>query len=441
VAASCIYIKIEPLDVNCQLQTVASVKMQRVVFLLKLIVFFVASFVCRGGGTDYPRFSLECSLNGYLKEAGECVCAPQWKGPSCNTLKFKPNSGKVVIANPGGAWTWGGSPIYNPADGKFHLFFSYMQNGCGLLHYQTNSVVKHAVAPAPYGPWKILPKPALEPRQLGRFWDSGAIHGPEIHFDKSSKIYLLFYMGTTLEKPKKRPNCYKNSNAKLVDLSSTRRIGLAWSHSIEEGKEEWKRFERPILSPSKPNGWDSSDVSNAAPLVFPNGSVLLAYRGGGDGVALGGGIGLAFSDHWNRSSFRRISDGKMLFAAEDATLWRESSGSSSSLYTYHMLVHRFASKNGSTVGKRVGGHAFSNNGFSAWNYNESQFSYATRVQWINTTFTTLYRRERPKVLFVNETLKYLFNGAWPCHVGPENVDRYDTKVGCQSVTMVAEVGG
>ena len=45
------------------------------------------------------------------------------------------------------------------------------------------------------------------------------------------------------------------------------------------------------------------------------------------------------------------------------------------------------------------------------------------------------------MLFVNETLKYLFNGAWPCHVGPENVDRYDTKVGCQSVTMVAEVGG
>lgn len=99
--------------------------------------------------------------------------------------------------------------------------------------------------------------------------------------------------------------------------------------------------------------------------MFSNGSVLLAYRGGGDGVALGGGIGIAYSTHWNQSVFHRVGEGKMLFSAEDAILWREKQQyNGEDTYTYHMLVHRFASGNGSTSGIQVGGHAFSLNGFS-----------------------------------------------------------------------------
>ena len=38
--------------------------------------------------------------------------------------------------------------------GKWHLFYSLMVNACGLLHYQTNSVVKHAISDSgPLGPW------------------------------------------------------------------------------------------------------------------------------------------------------------------------------------------------------------------------------------------------------------------------------------------------
>ena len=87
--------------------------------------------------------------------------------------------------------------------------------------------------------------------------------------------------------------------------SSSRRIGLAWSRSIAEGHEHWHRVggggsggsdgdhdSGVILGPRAEAGhWDSGDVSNAAPVVLPNGTVLLGYRAGGDGVALGGGIG------------------------------------------------------------------------------------------------------------------------------------------------------
>ena len=179
--------------------------------------------------------------------------------------------------------------------------------------------------------------------------------------------------------------------------------------------------------------------------MFPNGSVLLAYRGGGDGVALGGGIGIAYSTHWNYSLFNRVGEGEMLFSAEDATLWREKhQHDNEETYSYHMLVHRFASGNGSTSGTQVGGHAFSLNGFSDWNYDSSLDTYTTTVNWKNGTSSTLYRRERPKLLSVGNKVgltdqKYLFNGAWPCHLGPENVDRYDSKVGCQSVTMIEEI--
>ena len=67
-----------------------------------------------------------------------------------------------------------------------------------------------------------------------------------------------------------------------------------------------------------------AQVSNAAPLLLPNGTALLGYRAGGDGVALGGGIGLAVAPSW-RGPYARAgpSAARMLFPAEDAALYRD----------------------------------------------------------------------------------------------------------------------
>lgn len=50
----------------------------------------------------------------------------------------------------------------------------------------------------------------------------------------------------------------------------------------------------PILS-TRPGKWDSTRVSNPAAVIYPNGSVLLAYRGNGKGR---GGVGVAVAPHW-----------------------------------------------------------------------------------------------------------------------------------------------
>ena len=179
--------------------------------------------------TQSTPSSIKCSLNGwYNNNNNSCICNSKWSGNTCNQIQFKKNTARVIIPdnvnNVNKPWTWGGTPIYNPIDRNYHIFFSYMQNECGLLHYQTNSIVKHGVSSSPLGPWKILSRPSLEPRD-GE-WDSGAIHGPEIHYDRSSNVYLLFYMGTTLRDDMKRPNCIENANASIIDISKSRRIGL-----------------------------------------------------------------------------------------------------------------------------------------------------------------------------------------------------------------------
>eukprot|EP00040_Diaphanoeca_grandis_P043924 m.269506 g.269506 ORF g.269506 m.269506 type:complete len:408 (+) comp84705_c0_seq1:158-1381(+) len=385
--------------------------------------------------------SERCYLNGEFVD-GVCKCKPHWVGELCERLELQPHTAHVIeptasttpiaISSSSQPWTWGGSPIFDATTSTYHMFYSSMTRGCGLLHYQTNSVVLHAVAKTPLGPWMTQAQPALQPRP--HHWDSGAIHGPEIHFDASTRVWLLFYMGTHFDGA--TPDCNANVSAPIIDVSSTRRIGLAWSASLESGKELWHRFDTPILSPRPKPFWDWTDVSNAAPLVFPNGSVLMGYRGGGDGVALGGGIGMAFASSWNATFERRSLDGdggQMLFAAEDGTMWRDSNDN-----TFHMLVHRFASGNGTTAGADVGGHAFSRDGWH-WHFDHTVSCYNTTITWKNMTTTTLYRRERPKLLQTQSQGWFLFSGAWPCHFGPQAQDKYDTQHGCNSQTMIESI--
>lgn len=305
-----------------------------------------------------------CSLNGVLRQ-GRCVCDPGWRSGatgSCELLNLADTLSSLhgTDLRPGDptapgntTWLWGGSPI--EVAGAWHLYFSEITEGCGLLHYQTNSVVRHATGPTISGPWTVVAAlPALSPR-FGH-WDSGAVHGPSITRDPASGLFLLFYMGTTVTTL--RPDCRANPSSLPVMNSSSRRIGLAWSVSLEPGQEQWHRapstlggdYHSGMILQPRPNGWDSSDVSNAAPLILQNGTVLLGYRAGGDGVALGGGIGMAVADHWNGTYTRRGAAARaMLFSAEDGALWQDSRGN------LHFFVHRFAAGNGSTAGAEVGG--------------------------------------------------------------------------------------
>ena len=110
------------------------------------------------------------------------------------------------------------------------------------------------------------------------------------------------------------------------------------------------------------------------------------------------------------------------------------------------------SDNGSTMGKEVGGHAYSHDGL-VWTYSPHA-AYNTTVRYGpltartgvkrgNSSTAALYRRERPKPLFDAKTGRWLalFNGAWPCHVGAENDDTKDARAGCETFTLMTAVGG
>ena len=252
-----------------------------------------------------------------------------------------------------------------------------------------------------------------------------AAPAPAVHRDPVSRRYLLFYEATHRAEPPL--DCVAQPAAPPLDVSKTRRIGVASAVSL---LGPWERLDQPILAPRAAGAWDAGDVSNAAPHLLTNGTTLLGYRANGDGVALGGGIGVAVAATWRGPYTRTGPTARhMLFAAEDGALYADRRGH------LHMLVHRFASANGSTAGSAVGGHAWSADGIT-WAYAEDSTAYTTAVRWENGTSTQLYRRERPKPALDSEgRLIALFNGAWPCHSGGEDDDSLDGPIGCYSFTM------
>ena len=164
--------------------------------------------------------------------------------------------------------------------------------------------------------------------------------------------------------------------------------------------------------------------------MFPNGSVLLAYRAGGDGVALGGGIGIAFAEHWSAGYARIAGHDSMLFAAEDAYLFQDHNSN------YHMLVHAFRNLS-------VGGHAWSRDGLK-WTYApDDEPAYSSTMRWTNGSSTTIYRRERPQPLVIDGQIQALLTGAWPCHLTDDpNTDVPDgaaSGFSCASFTAVTPI--
>ena len=384
--------------------------------------------------TKICKADVDCHLAGACV-AGQCLCDPEWAGLHCEHLAVGASSSAVRDEREH-SWSWGGTPAQDPASGLWHLFYSFMVQTCGLLHYQTNSIVRHAVSTSPKGPWRDIGV-ALAPRPWPS-WDFGNVHAPTVRYDATTKQWLLFYEATFWRHG--AVDCRVNRTAPAVYVSRTRRIGVAAAASLHG---PWRRLDAPILAPRAPSAWDSSDVSNAAPLVLPNGSVVLAYRAGGDGVALGGGIGVAVAPTWKGPYERRgPTRTRMLFAAEDPALW-PAVGPRGERRGFHMLVHRFAAipPNGSSVAAGVGGHAFSLDGLE-WRYApHGAPAYDNAVVWRgNGSRTRLYRRERPQpVIDAHGRLLGLFNGAWPCHHGREDDDAHDAAVGCASFTLWTEV--
>jgi hypothetical protein len=120
-------------------------------------------------GNDYGSCttSADCAYNGECvkqndaertdpESVGVCKCFAGWLGSTCEVfdlLPVNPHQGGLKLPNHDSS-TWGGSVLFNDADGLYHMFASEILYNCGLYSWTTNSQVIRAVSESPYGPYR-----------------------------------------------------------------------------------------------------------------------------------------------------------------------------------------------------------------------------------------------------------------------------------------------
>jgi len=367
------------------------------------------------------RNAMDCSLGGQCVE-GRCQCYPIWQGARCERLAIgeASNTSTNGYRNPKGA-SWGGSVI-RADDGSYHMFVSFISRDCALGSWKFNSVIHHAVSEQPDGPY------SFREEVLSEF-----AHNPTITRAPDG-TYLLYHIGETLSGDDRLlylRDCRKGKEVKPQRSTSSGgavnfdgRIRVAFSKSLD-GPWELLDKGRPIMQPRRGNYWDTV-VTNPAPLVLKNGSVLLYYRGDDRFHPDFKGqrhrkIGVAFAESW-RGPYRRIRDSPITPSGEDPVVFANSDGSG-----FHML---FENKFTGIVGQ----HAFSPDG-KKWRTLEDP-AYDLHVNWDGGASTKLERRERPQLLRDERgDPLYLFNAVQGAR------DRGEQRTAGQSTwTMAAPLG-
>lgn len=276
-------------------------------------------------------------------------------------------------------WTWCGSPARGD-DGRHHLFSSRWSKRTAFTpNWLTNSQIVRAVSRTPMGPYTYVEE-VLPPRGERR-WDGMMTHNPTIH--RHGGTWLLFYTGTTYAGGMPESGCLDRDDPRRLQARANQRIGLATAPTPEG---PWTRRDAPILEP-RPGQWDAMMVTNAAPVVQADGSVLLLYKSTADDRSRLR-YGVAHAEHW-AGPYRRIRD-EPLFgdgpSYEDAYVWHEGG-------QYHLI---FNDMTGHFTGEdQAGGHATSSDGLE-WTCTGK--SYSRRVTWDDGRTTVQGSYERPQVL-------------------------------------------
>jgi len=337
--------------------------------MITIIFILLWGSCCLGCSTDS-----DCSLGGTCT-GGTCKCSSTWRGDNCaelnNGVTYK-NGGYHVPLH----YSWGGSVI-NDGTGTYHMFASEFVNECGLMSWETNSQVIHATSSKPEGPF-VVKNIALPTEH----------HNPTIRRALDG-TYLIFCIGEDYDHP---TNCTGDEPGERLPGVGTGTINLAYSTSLDG---PWQQIDQANMIHGRAGKWDEM-VTNPAPVILQNGTVLLFYRGSStQGTTKIYQIGLASAPSWKGPYTRVVDSSLFTVSNEDPFVWQETDGH------FHMLTHYFAGG---------GGHAFSADGVN-WKF--AGVAYNESVVWDDNTTTKFGRRERPQVLIENGKPVILFNGVTP----------------------------
>ena len=338
---------------------------------------------------------------GGLCVSQRCVCDAAFTGPTCSRLNLVPAPTASLWDRGNATASWGGNVVYDAGDQQWHLFFAELLNHCPLGTWGTNSVVSHATAASPTGPF--VKQETLLPAFR---------HNPSVAYDASTKTFLLFSIGNGTSSGGPPPeHCAPDTLARSDDeLGPPHRVHPAGAGVItmlhaKSANGPWTSTGRNLaaeIGSARAAAWDFF-VTNPSVHVFENGSILMAYRAGNTSGSVEnhgrpGRVGVAFAPSW-RQPFERKSE-QPIFpdVMEDPGIFRDERGN------FHIVSHYW--KNG------PGGHGVSKDGLS-WTFVGQAYGYD--IAWANGSTSTLAGRERPQVVSLGGKPALLFTGVRPEH--------------------------
>ena len=299
---------------------------------------------------------MDCSLGGECVQGG-CVCDKTWLGPKCAALNLLPANRSEGVHRPSYA-SWGGLPVEEA--GQFHLFFADFTQHCGLGYWGTNSQVSRAVSDHPAGPYTKVDVLA-EPFH----------HNPTIAKAPDGTLVMVSIGNGTagsgkIPAPAKQSNCTGQDgqaagSAYGDSLGDPLMGGVITTRYSKSVKGPWTRLPGVTVEPGRPGSWDDF-ITNPSVFFYPNGTGLMAYRGGptqeqGHDYWR---IGMAVTDRWDRP-FKRVGDAPAFtIMSEDPGIFRDVRGN------FHMITHLLKGCPNKACGG-PGGHFYSPNGLD-WSF-------------------------------------------------------------------------
>lgn len=330
----------------------------------------------KGGGDCVTE--KDCHFGGVCAR-GKCVCDATWTDLNCQMLHVLParvGSGypthpatDVLPANT--SFTWGGHVVQD-SDGLYHGFFTTWMNQCPMTYatWQTQTNIQHAVSTSPDGPWTD--------------WDiavpSGA--GNPVVSRAPDGTYLLYFTNHRWDGGHR--NCFgpvANWTAPVYCKDTPGQcmgsLGISLAHS-KSLRGPWTiKYDVVTFGSTNPG----------APIFFPNGSMIMAYK---TWTREGRCIGLLTAPRWDAFPYVTFPDsstpqhcaGVAAHLEDPSNLWQDKRGN------IHMLYHSAG----------YGGSMSSGDGGFTWDYNVTRVAYNYTMVFEDGSVTKCGNREEPKVL-------------------------------------------
>eukprot|EP00755_Sulcionema_specki_P009995 Sspe_Gene.45205::Locus_22340_Transcript_1_1_Confidence_1.000_Length_1562::g.45205::m.45205 len=347
---------------------------------LLLLLAFVT-----GGQAAKCITDMDCGLNGDCV-SGSCRCDAGWTDPpeggniGCSYLKFEDSNPDAFGYLNSTADTWGGNPVYNPDDGRWHVFTAMFSNGCSVNSWKTNSFIFHAHGPTATGPW------TGSDVSVNIF-----AHNPQT-LRLPDGTWLMYFIGGWHYPLSTRQNCTagpvyppESSDAGLGPTAdgcgpAPNNSGCGIRYAVARSPYgPWDLHNMQYTNYNHSSLVDCAKT-NPAPLLLRNGSIALAFNGGYCHHSVET-IAVMIADSWDAPFTIFHAPIAMDSASEDPTLWETDRG-------FHILGHG--------LGKTHSIYACSKD-LRTWRQS-NQPAYSYTFTFSNGTSVTANRMERPIML-------------------------------------------